>query len=199
MRAHEAGVLHADLGTRGPAWLRRPDDVDTMDPALWSATAGRRADGVVEIGGVAVTDLAAEFGIPTYVLDEVDFRERARAYREAFEGFDVEKVADLEPPDVDRLAGDTRIVRNRKKIDATVHNARTMLDLEAEHGSFKRYLRSHGGFDQTVADLRRSFRFLGETGAYYFLYVVGEPVPSHEEWLASHPGVFDRRPASART
>jgi diaminopimelate decarboxylase len=89
VRAHEAGVLHADLGTRGPAWLRRPDDVDTMDPALWSVTASRRPDGVVEIGGVAVTDLAAEFGTPTYVLDEVDFRRRARAYRDAFEGFDV--------------------------------------------------------------------------------------------------------------
>ncbi|MGH3315967.1 MAG: diaminopimelate decarboxylase [Nocardioidaceae bacterium] len=89
MRAHEAGVLHADLGTRGPAWLRRPEDVDTMDPALWSTTARRRPDGLVEIGGVAVTDLAAEFGTPTYVLDEVDFRKRARAYRDAFEGFDV--------------------------------------------------------------------------------------------------------------
>jgi diaminopimelate decarboxylase len=60
-----------------------------MDPALWSVTARRRPDGVVEIGGVAVTDLAAEFGTPTYVLDEVDFRNRARAYRDLFEGFDV--------------------------------------------------------------------------------------------------------------
>jgi diaminopimelate decarboxylase len=89
VRAHEAGVLHADLGTRGPAWLRRPENVDAMDPALWSATARRRPDGVVEVGGVAVTDLAAEFGTPTYVLDEADFRRRARAYRDAFEGFDV--------------------------------------------------------------------------------------------------------------
>jgi diaminopimelate decarboxylase len=89
VRAHEAGALHANLGTRGPAWLRRPDDVNTMDPALWSATARRRTDGVVEIGGVALPDLAAEFGTPSYVLDEHDFRVRARAFREAFEGFDV--------------------------------------------------------------------------------------------------------------
>ncbi|MGH3354532.1 MAG: diaminopimelate decarboxylase [Nocardioidaceae bacterium] len=89
MRAHEAGALHAVVGTRGPAWLRRPDDVNTMDPAIWSGTAGRRQDGVLEIGGVALTDLANEFGTPTYVLDEADFRSRARAYRDAFAGFDV--------------------------------------------------------------------------------------------------------------
>jgi hypothetical protein len=33
--------------------------------------------------------------------------------------------------------------------------------------------------------MRKRFRFLGETGAYYFLYVVGEDVPSHEDWMAS--------------
>jgi diaminopimelate decarboxylase len=82
-------VLHADLGARGPAWLRRPDDVNTMDPALWPATARRRDDGVVEVGGVGLDDLAEEFGTPAYVLDEVDFRTRARAYREAFSGVDV--------------------------------------------------------------------------------------------------------------
>src|SRR4051794_11366798 len=60
-----------------------------MSPALWSATTQRRTDGVVEVGGVALTHLAAQFGTPTYVLDEHDFRARARAFREAFEGFDV--------------------------------------------------------------------------------------------------------------
>ena len=89
MRAHEAGALHAELGTRGPAWLPRPGDVNALNPSLWSATAGRRPDGVLEVGGVAMTDLAAEFGTPTYVLDEVDFRARARAFCEAFHGFDV--------------------------------------------------------------------------------------------------------------
>jgi diaminopimelate decarboxylase len=89
VRAHEAGALHADLGAKGPAWLRRPDDVNALNPSLWPMTAGRRPDGVLEIGGVAMTDLAAEFGTPSYVLDEADFRARARAFREAFQGFDV--------------------------------------------------------------------------------------------------------------
>jgi 3-methyladenine DNA glycosylase Tag len=106
-------------------------------------------------------------------------------FREAFEGFDAEKVAGFGPDDVDRLAQDTRIVRNRRKIEATVDNAVEMVALDREHNGFRNYLRSHPSFEETVADLRRHFRFLGDTGAYYFLYVVGEKVPSHEEWMAS--------------
>jgi DNA-3-methyladenine glycosylase I len=107
-------------------------------------------------------------------------------FREAFFGFDAEKVSDLDPPDVDRLAQDTRIVRNRRKIEATVENARTLLDLDQQFGSFSKYLRSHVGFEETVADLRKRFKFMGDTGAYYFLYVVGEEVPPHEQWMARH-------------
>ena len=43
----------------------------------------------------------------------------------------------------------------------------------------------HGGFEGTVADLRKQFRFLGETGCYYFLYVVKEEVPDYDSWCAS--------------
>src|SRR5438093_13318986 len=106
--------------------------------------------------------------------------------REAFHGFDPSWVAGLEPPDVDRLAEDTRIVRNRRKIEATVHNAQTMVELERVHGGFRKYLRSFGDFDALVADIKKRFKFLGDLGAYYFLYVVREPVPPHEEWMGSH-------------
>jgi DNA-3-methyladenine glycosylase I len=106
-------------------------------------------------------------------------------FRKALKGFDPSKVADLTPRDVDRLAEDPSIIRNRKKIEATVENAETMLALDREHKGFREYLRSHGGFEETVADLRRRFRFLGDTGCYYFLYVVGEKVPGHEQWAES--------------
>jgi 3-methyladenine DNA glycosylase Tag len=106
-------------------------------------------------------------------------------FREAFEGFDAEKVAGFGPDDVDRLAQDRRIVRNRRKIQATVDNADQILALDREHDGFRNYLRSHGSFEETVADLKRHFSFLGDTGSYYFLHVVGEKVPSHEEWMAS--------------
>lgn len=106
-------------------------------------------------------------------------------FRDAFAGFDPNKVARFTPADVDRLTEDTRIVRNRKKIEATIDNAVEIVALERDHGGFSTYLRTHDDFEFTVADLRKHFRFLGDTGAYYFLYVVGEEVPSHEEWQAS--------------
>ncbi len=105
--------------------------------------------------------------------------------REAFRGFDAQAVAAMGDREVNELAQDTRVIRNRRKLEAIVGNANRMVELEAEHGSFRQYLRSHGGFDATVADLRKQFKFLGEMGCYYFLYVVGEEVPPHEEWQAS--------------
>src|SRR6266508_1669345 len=104
---------------------------------------------------------------------------------EAFRGFDHRLVASLTEAELADLSADTRVIRNRRKIEAIVDNARLMLDLEEEHGSFKGYLRSHGDFEKTVADLRKRFKFLGEMGAFYFLYVVGEEVPSYEDWCAS--------------
>lgn len=56
-----------------------------MHRSPWPATAARReVDGVLTIGGVAVTDLASEHGTPLWVVDEQDLRERCRRYRAAF-------------------------------------------------------------------------------------------------------------------
>jgi diaminopimelate decarboxylase len=88
VRAHEAGWAHAAVSVRGPAWLREPADVNALVPELWSQTA-RKVDGVLEIGGVRLTDLVREHGSPAYVLDEADFRARARAFRDGFAGCDV--------------------------------------------------------------------------------------------------------------
>jgi len=106
-------------------------------------------------------------------------------FREAFAGFDAEKVARFTPADVDRLAQDPGIVRNRRKIQATVDNAVEIVALDREHNGFRNFLRSQGSFEETVASLKRHFGFLGDTGSYYFLYVVGEKVPSHEDWMAA--------------
>jgi diaminopimelate decarboxylase len=88
-RAHEAGWAHGEGSTRGPAWLRPPQDVNALVPLLWSSTATKNDDGALEVGGVDVRDLVAEHGSPAYVLDEADFRARARAFRDAFRGYDV--------------------------------------------------------------------------------------------------------------
>ena len=83
------------------------------------------------------------------------------------------------------MADDTRVIRNRRKLDATVHNAQQMVELEREHGSFKAYLSSPGDFEETVKDLRKRFKFVGDMSAYHFLHVVGEEVPSYEDWCVS--------------
>ncbi len=88
MRAHEAGWAHAAVSVRGPAWLREPEDPNALVPQLWSQTA-RKVDGALEVGGVRLSDLVAEHGSPAYVLDEEDFRARARAFRDGFSGWDV--------------------------------------------------------------------------------------------------------------
>ncbi|HEV2088791.1 MAG TPA: diaminopimelate decarboxylase [Cryptosporangiaceae bacterium] len=87
MRAHPAGPRHGDQFTHGgvPA---PPTDLNAIDPRLWPVGA-ERVDGVLRLGGVDVRDLAAEHGTPVFVLDEGDFRGRARSYAESFAGADV--------------------------------------------------------------------------------------------------------------
>jgi diaminopimelate decarboxylase len=81
--------MHGDLGNRGPAWLRTPEDVNALVPQLWPRTVTRAEAGALEIGGVSVLDLAAEYGTPAYVLDEDDLRSRCRDFAAAFAGADV--------------------------------------------------------------------------------------------------------------
>jgi DNA-3-methyladenine glycosylase I len=97
--------------------------------------------------------------------------------REAFAGFAPDVVAQYGPGEIGRLLADPRVIRSKTKIEATIDNAQALLELDAEHGGFARYLRSHGGFEETAADLKRQFRFIGDAGAYHFLWSVGEPVP----------------------
>ncbi|WP_219106568.1 diaminopimelate decarboxylase [Austwickia sp. TVS 96-490-7B] len=80
MRPHEAGALHSDGYGAAPQWLPHPADVNTLLPALWPAGVAKDSDGVLTIGGIPVTQIAQEFGTPAYILDEDDFRGRARAF-----------------------------------------------------------------------------------------------------------------------
>ncbi|MFJ7422451.1 diaminopimelate decarboxylase [Streptomyces uncialis] len=81
--AHPAGPRHADVLTEGH-YSAPPADLNALDGKVWARTVERGADGVVTVGGLPVTRLAEEFGTPAYILDESDFRARARAWRDAF-------------------------------------------------------------------------------------------------------------------
>lgn len=61
-------------------------DFNSLPAHVWPRNASRDSNGVVSIGGVALTDLAAEYGTPLYVFDEQDFRSRCRDMAQAFGG-----------------------------------------------------------------------------------------------------------------
>ncbi|WP_226344426.1 diaminopimelate decarboxylase [Agilicoccus flavus] len=82
MRAHEAGALHAEGYGGPPQWLPAPDDVNDLLEPLWPRTVRRDERGRLEVGGIDAVTLAAQVGTPAYVLDEDDFRTRARAFRD---------------------------------------------------------------------------------------------------------------------
>lgn len=152
----------------------------------------------------------AEWGVPVHddrVLFEFLTLEGAQAglswstilkkrsnYQRAFANFDVAKVARFTPARVERLLLDPGLVRNRLKIASTVTNARALLDVQAEFGSFDAYVwRFVGGRPkqnawQTLQQLptrthesdalskdlkRRGFRFVGSTICYAFMQAVG--------------------------
>lgn len=77
--------MTSDWLPRHEQWLGEP----------WPSSAHRAADGELTVGGVDAVDIAAEFGTPAYVLDETDFRERARAYKKAFTDAFAEIGADV--------------------------------------------------------------------------------------------------------
>lgn len=106
-------------------------------------------------------------------------RQKWPNFQKAFDGFDVEIVADYGVEEINRLFEDPGIVRNRRKILGTVENAGIVLELAQGHGTFRDYLRSLDGLDyrQRVKELTGRFRGLGRTGAFVFLYCVDEPTP----------------------
>jgi diaminopimelate decarboxylase len=87
MNVHPAGPLHAGITvppeTAGP----RPLDaagLDELAAAVWPRNADRGEDGVLEVAGVDVRDLAERYGTPLFVIDEADFRSRAAEFAAAF-------------------------------------------------------------------------------------------------------------------
>lgn len=121
---------------------------------------------------------------------------KRQAFREAFDGFDAERMARYGAADVERLLGDAGIVRHRGKIVSAINNAQRVLELRAEFGSLAAYawrhepdpdtrprrltaevLRSMGTSPESVAmskDLkRRGWSFVGPTTVYAFMQAMG--------------------------
>jgi 3-methyladenine DNA glycosylase Tag len=110
-------------------------------------------------------------------------RDKWPNFQQAFDQFDVDRVAAYDDWDLERLLNDEGIVRNGRKIEATIQNAQVMRALIAEHGSFHQYLRTLDDLDYRARRKTLSDRFnhLGPTGVFVFLYSVDERVPTWEE------------------
>jgi DNA-3-methyladenine glycosylase I len=128
-------------------------------------------------------------------------------YREAFAGFDPTRVARFDRRRVDRLLADPGIVRNRLKIESSVSNARAVLDVQREFGSFDRYVWGFVNGEPTINRRRsvgsvpartpasdalskalkqRGFRFVGSTICYAFMQATGM-VNDHLVTCFRHP------------
>jgi 3-methyladenine DNA glycosylase Tag len=103
----------------------------------------------------------------------------------AFRGFQVERVARMGDREIDTLAADPRVIRSRPKIAAVVHNARAILDLE-RGGGFRKHLRSFDDYEELATDLKKRFKFVGDSGTYHFLWTVSHPVPDWHLWAKAH-------------
>jgi DNA-3-methyladenine glycosylase I len=127
-------------------------------------------------------------------LSWVTILRKREGYRRAFAGFNPEAVAAFTEKDVLRLLADASIVRNRKKIESAIANARVFLDLAAKHGSFSKYIWSFVDdrpivnawseiaeipattvLSDTIAKefKRLGFKFLGSTTLYAHMQATG--------------------------
>jgi len=125
---------------------------------------------------------------------------KRKGYREAFDDFDVDRVARYTPAGIERLLANPAIVRNRAKVEAAVLNARTVLAIRDEFGSLDRYLWSFAGGRpiinrrNSLSDIpatssqsdamskalkARGCKFVGSTICYAFMQATGI-VDDHE-------------------
>jgi 8-hydroxy-5-deazaflavin:NADPH oxidoreductase len=89
--------------------------------------------------------------------------------REAFHGFDPAQVAAMPPAAIAAVENDSRVIRNKAKIRATVENAREVLAILDADDSIRGYLASFPDAGAAAADMRRRFKFLGDTGVWRLL------------------------------
>jgi hypothetical protein len=114
------------------------------------------------------------------------------AYRTAFDAFDVARVAEYDDIDIERALGQPGVMRQPRKVRATIANAKTLGGIEGEFGGFHAYVTSFSDYSALSKDMKRRFSFLGEMSVWYVLFRCGEPVPKFESWVTTIPGEHPR-------
>ncbi|MCE1197933.1 MAG: DNA-3-methyladenine glycosylase I [Marinilabiliales bacterium] len=121
-------------------------------------------------------------------------------FRNAFDGFQLTKVAAYGPTERERLLGDAGIIRNRLKIDAAIYNAGVILTLQEQHGSFLNWLELHHPLPLTewVKLFKKTFRFTGGEIVHEFLMSTGYLPGSHIESCPVYQQLTPLKPAWMR-
>jgi len=107
---------------------------------------------------------------------------KREAFREAFQGFTIEKVAQFEEEKIEELVHNQGIVRHRGKINATIHNAKVALELIQEWGSLNAYIENLPDLlEDKQKQLRKTFKHVGPSVSESFLIAAGFIPTPHDE------------------
>ncbi|MDR2127744.1 MAG: DNA-3-methyladenine glycosylase I [Burkholderiaceae bacterium] len=122
------------------------------------------------------------------------------AFEAAYDGFDPARVAAYGEAERQRLLADARIVRNRLKINAAIHNAQAVLALQKEYGSLKAWLDTHHPktLDEWTRLFKRHFKFVGGEIVHEFLMSCGYLPGAHDASCPIYPRVLAAQPPWAR-
>ena len=121
-------------------------------------------------------------------------------FRKAYAGFNIEKVAHFSEKDRERLLQDAGIIRNRLKVDAAIHNAQQILNLQNEFGSFKAWLDDNHPLtrEEWVKLFKKKFKFTGGEITNEFLLSTGYLKGAHVEECPLYKEVLEANPPWAK-
>jgi DNA-3-methyladenine glycosylase I len=117
-------------------------------------------------------------------------------FRKAYHNFNIKKVASYRDTDRKRLMNDTGIIRNRLKINAAIENAKTILQLQKEYGSFGKWLeiQSPKTKEEWVKLFKTTFRFTGGEIVNEFLISIGILPGAHIETCPVYKKILKAKP-----
>lgn len=121
---------------------------------------------------------------------------KEETFRKAYASFNIKKVAGYKQKDIDRLLADPGIIRNRLKIIAAIENAKTIIALQKEFGSFEKWLKHHHPLskEEWVKLFKKTFRFTGGEIVNEFLMSIGYLRGAHAEDCKIYKSVLKSKP-----
>jgi len=121
-------------------------------------------------------------------------------FRKAYNRFNIKKVAAYGAADKKRLLSDPGIIRNRLKVDAAISNAKTIIALQKDFGSFRKWLDANHPLskEEWIKLFKKTFRFTGGEIVGEFLMSTGYLPGAHDERCRIYRKVLKSRPAWAR-